>query len=115
MTAAGYRFVVRADSQRVVLHQGRQCRLDEVVAGLADSFTEVRDWRGRPEVVTIRAGTGKVRVAAAAVVLHRPARHNTGAKTASGHKKQIEVPGPPLPLRLVVTQVVDEAGEVLAE
>jgi Transposase DDE domain len=113
--AAGYHFVVRADSQRVVLHQGRECRLDEVVAGLADAVTEVRDSRGRPEVVTIRAGTGKVRVAEAAVVLHRPARHNTGAKTAGGNKKQIEVPGPPLPLRLVVTQVVDEAGEVLAQ
>jgi len=35
--------------------------------------------------------------------------------TAAGNKKQIEVPGPPLPLRMVVTQVVDEAGAVLAE
>ena len=56
-----------------------------------------------------------VRVAEAAVVLHRPARHNTGEKTAGGSKKQVEVPGPPLPLRMVVTQVVDEAGAVLAE
>jgi hypothetical protein len=113
--AAAHRFLVRADHQRVVLHQGRECQLSEVVAGLAGSFTDVLDARGRVEVVTIRAGTGKVRVAEAAVVLHRPARHNTGEKTAGGNKKQIEVPGPPLPLRLVVTQVVDEAGKVLAE
>jgi hypothetical protein len=113
--AAGYRFVVRADSQRVVLHEGRECKLGEVVTGLAGSFTDVLDAAGRPEVVTIRAGTGTVRVAEATVVLHRPARHYTGAKTAGGNKKQIEVPGPPLPLRLVVTQVVDEAGAVLAE
>jgi hypothetical protein len=113
--AAGHRFVVRADRERLVLHAGRECKLDEVAAGLAGSFTDVLDTRGRPEVVTIRAGTGRVRVAEAAVVLHRPARHHTGAKTAGGHKKQIEVPGPPLPLRLVVTRVVDEAGAVLAE
>ena len=42
-------------------------------------------------------------------------RRNAGEKTASGNKKQIEIPGPPLPLRMVVTQVVDEAGTVLAE
>jgi hypothetical protein len=86
-----------------------------VVADLAGSFTDVLGAEGRPEVVTIRAGTGRVRVAEAAVVLHRPARHHTGEKTAGGNKKQIEVPGPPLPLRMVVTQVVDAAGTVLAE
>jgi hypothetical protein len=113
--AASHRFVVRADRERVVLHEGRECKLGEVVAGLADSFTDVLDATGRPEVVTIRAGTGRVRVAEAAVVLHRAARHHTGEKTAGGHKKQVEVPGPPLPLRLVVTRVVDESGAVLAE
>jgi hypothetical protein len=113
--AAGHRFVVRADRQRIVLHEGCECKLAEVAAGLADAFTDVLDAQGRPEVVTIRAGTGRVRVAEAAVVLHRSARHNTGEKTAGGHKKQVEVPGPPLPLRMVVTQVVDESGVVLAE
>jgi hypothetical protein len=113
--AAGHRFVVRADCQRVVLHEGRECKLGEVAAGLAGSFIDVLDAKGRPQVVTIQAGTGRVRVAEAAVVLHRPARHYTGEKTAGGNKKQIEVPGPPLPLRMVVTQVVDAAGTVLAE
>jgi hypothetical protein len=113
--AAGHRFVVRADRERVVLHEGRECKLAEVAAGLAGSFTDVLDAKGRPEVVTIRAGTGRVRVAEAAVVLHRPARHHTGEKTAGGNKKQVEVPGPPLPLRMVVTQVVAEEGTVLAE
>ena len=113
--AAGHRFVVRADHERVVLHEGRECKLGEVVAALAGSFADVLDAEGRPEVVTIRAGTGRVQVAEAAVVLHRPARHHTGEKTAGGNKKQIEVPGPPLPLRLVVTRVVDGSGAVLAE
>jgi hypothetical protein len=113
--AAGHRFVVRADHQRVVLHGGSECQLGAVVAALAGSFTAVLDAGGRPEVVTIRAGTGRVRVAEAAVVLHRPARHHTGERTAGGNKKQVEVPGPPLPLRLVVTRVVAEDGTVLAE
>jgi hypothetical protein len=113
--AAGHRFVVRADCERLVVHEGRECKLGEVAAGLAGGFTDVLDTAGRSEAVTIRTGTGRVRVAETAVVLHRPARRNTGAKTAGGHKKQMEVPGPPLPLRMVVTQVVDEAGTVLAQ
>jgi hypothetical protein len=113
--AAGHRFVVRADRERVVLHGGRECKLADVVASLADAFTDVPDATGQPEMVTIREGTGQVRVAEAAVVLHRPARHNTGEKTAGGHKKKLEVPGPPLPLRMVVTQVVSAMGTVLAE
>jgi hypothetical protein len=40
-------------------------------------------------------------------VLHRPGRRNVG-------KKQVEIPGPPLPLRLVVTEVRDLKGRVLA-
>jgi hypothetical protein len=112
---AGHRFLVRADRERVVLHGGRQCKLADVAAGLVGEFTDVHDAAGRPEEVMIREGTGHVRVAEAAVVLHRPARHNTGEKTAGGNKKQVEVPGPPLPLRMVVTQVVSATGAVLAE
>ncbi len=113
--AAGHRFVVRADHERVVLHGGRECKLGEVVADLAGSFADVRGAAGRPEEVTIRAGSGRVQVAEAAVVLHRPARHHTGEKTAGGNKKQVGVPGPPLPLRLVVTRVVGADGAVLAQ
>jgi hypothetical protein len=113
--AAGHRFVVRADRERVVLHGGRECKLGEVVAGLTDRFAAARDSRGRPEAVTIRAGAGTVHVAEAAVVLHRPARRQTGGRTAGGNKRQVEVPGPPLPLRLVATRVVADDGAVLAE
>jgi hypothetical protein len=113
--AAGRRFLVRADRERVVLHEGRPRKLADVAAAQAGCFADVLDAEGRPEVLTIREGTGRVRAAEAAVVLHRPARHNTGAKTAGGSKKQVEVPGPPLPLRMVVTRVVGETGTVLAE
>ena len=45
--AAGYRFVVRADRERVVRHEGRECKLGEVVAGLAGSLHR-RARRGGP-------------------------------------------------------------------
>jgi hypothetical protein len=113
--AAHHRFLVRADRERVVLHEGRECKLAAVVVGQADAFADVRDAMGQPEMVTIQEGTGRIRVAEAAVVLHRPARHNTGEKTAGGHKKKLDVPGPVLPLRMVVTQVVSATETVLAE
>ena len=49
------------------------------------------------------------------MALHQPTRRNTGQKTAGGTKEQTVVPGPPLPLRLVVTRVVNDVGGVLAE
>lgn len=113
--AAGHRFVVRADRERRVLDDDRECKLGDVAARLDGSFAEGLDAAGRPEVVTTRAGTGRVRVAETRVILHRPARHYTGEKAAGGPKKQVEVPGPPLRLRLVVTRVVDDAGTVLAQ
>ena len=40
-------------------------------------------------------------------MLHRPGRRKEG-------NKKVEIPGPPLPLRLVVTEVRDDKGRVLA-
>jgi hypothetical protein len=113
--AAGRRFVVRANAGRVVLHNDRKLKLGDVVAGPDGVFTPLRDTSGQNEAITIRAGTGTVHVAEATVVLHRPARHYTGERTPGGVKKQREVSGPPLRLRLVVTRVVGEDGTVLAE
>jgi hypothetical protein len=99
----------------VVLRDGRERKLDDVVTALAGELVEARDADGRPTVVDLRAGAGRVKAAEAAVVLHRPARRQTGERTAGGNKRQAEVPGPPLPLRLIVTRVVGELGTVLAE
>jgi hypothetical protein len=85
------------------------------VAGLAGRFAPVLDAGGRPEVATTRAGAGLIQVVEAPVVLRRPAAHHTGQKTAGGNKKQKSVPGPPRPLRLVVTRVIDASGVVLIE
>ena len=55
----------------------------------------------------ITVGPAQLYVAETEVILHRPGKRNVG-------KKKIEVPGPPLPLRLVVTEVRDSKGRVLA-
>ena len=114
--AAGRLFLVRADASRVLLHGGRERKLDDVVAdlGAAGAFVDAAD-AGGPAIVTIAAGVGRVKAAEAAVVLHRPAKRTAGGKTAGGHKRKQEVPGPPPPLRMVVTRVVGDLGTVLAE
>jgi hypothetical protein len=69
-----------------------------------------------PETAAVGVRTGAVQAAEAAVVLHRPAKKTVpGQKTKGGHKKQVDVPGPPLALRLVVTRVVAADGAVSAE
>lgn len=105
---AGHRFVVRANATRLVTWNGAAVKLSTLAAGLKNQFKTVMDDQGRPLRLTIAQGHGQVRVAEAAVVLDRP------AKTMIDGKKT-NVSGPPLSLRLVVTQVVDDAGTVLAE
>lgn len=111
----GHQFVVRADDDRLVQWHEREQKMADVVAEFSREFQDVLNDRGQPAIVTIRAGTGQVRVAETFVVLHRPAKKNTGEKTASGYKKKMAVPGPPITLRLIVTRVVDEQGKILAE
>ena len=106
--AAGHQFVVRADAERLVLWHGQPTKLPAIAAGLTGQYREARDAAGQPVLVTTRQGVGRLRVAEAAVVLHRP------AKTMRDGRK-VDVPGPPLALRLVVTRVVDELGVVRAE
>lgn len=99
--ADGHRAVVRAD-QRVVLHEDRETSLDAVAQQLRqeDAFKEAgkANYHGRK---------ARLFVAETAVVLHRPARRKDG-------DKKVDIPGPPLPLRLVVTEVRDTEGRVLA-
>jgi hypothetical protein len=100
--ADGRLFLVRADAARRVRWGGQAVLLPQVVAGLA--------WAGCREV-EIRGRRARQWVAEAAVVLDRPAK----PKRARGGGPRRPVPGEPLPLRLVASQVRDEAGAVLAE
>jgi len=97
--AADHIALVRGDDRRV-LYGGVETSLTAIAAELK-SCGRFRDagaakFHGRP---------ARRFVAEAEVVLHKPAKRNTGEKTAGGHKKKEEVPGPPLTLRLVVCEL----------
>ena len=99
--ADGHLALVRADDRKV-LSQGQETSLLAIADGLrrGDAFTDAGEalYHGRK---------ARLFVAEAAVVLHRPGKRNEGPK-------KIDIPGPPLPLRLVVTEVRDLKGRVLA-
>src|SRR5512135_3500511 len=99
-------FLVRADGQRVVRHEGQERSLSEVVMSLhrAGAFRRSRAvlYHGRP---------AEQFVAEAAVVLERPAAPNR--REAGGGPRRL-VRGVALPLRLVVSEVRDGDGTLLA-
>src|SRR5437764_748669 len=99
--ADGHLALVRADDRKV-LCDGRETSLAVTAERLGQegAFQDVGEalYHGRK---------ARLFVAEAAVVLHRPGKRNEG-------KKKVEIPGPPLPLRLVVTEVRDAQGGVLA-
>ena len=104
-SADGHLALVRADN-RIVLHANQETTLEQVANQLReeDAFKDA----GEAKYHGKKAG---LFVAETEVVLHRPGKRKEGEK---GKKKMIEIPGPPLPLRLVVTEVRDAKGEVLA-
>ncbi len=99
-------FLVRADAQRVVRHEGQERPLSEVVTSLhrGGSFRPSRTvlYHGRP---------AEQFVAEAAVVLERPAAPNR--RGAGGGPRRL-VRGAALALRLVVSEVRAPDGTLLA-
>jgi len=99
----GRLFLVRADDARYVLHQGRECQLSAV----ADGLRPQRAFR-RARAVEFEGKQAEQWVAEAEVVLHRPARPQR-----RGQPRR-PIPGVPLALRLVVSEVRRADGVVLA-
>jgi hypothetical protein len=102
---AGHRFLVRANDARLVRHDNTERTLGTVADGLktAMRYTREVEYKGRH---------ARQYVAETSVVLHRPARtHRVDPK--SGKKKHKDVAGPPITLRLVVSEVRD-GQQVLA-
>lgn len=99
--ADGHLALVRADNRKV-LCGGRDTSLLAIAQGLRQGGA-LKDAGG----ALYRGGKARLLVAEAAVVLHRPGKRNQG-------KNKVEIPGPPLPLRLVVTEVRDLKGRVRA-
>jgi hypothetical protein len=104
---AGHFFLVRADTDRLVLHDGQERSLSAVVQHLQQrqAFRSSRavEYHGQP---------ARQEVAETTVVLHRdafPTRVIDGVKT----KKRVR--GKPLVLRLVVSRVYSPEGKLLAE
>jgi hypothetical protein len=100
-SADGYLAVVRADDRKV-LCAGQETSLVAIADRLhqEDAFKDAGTAR-------YHGRSARLFVAETEVVLHRPGKRNVG-------RKKIEIPGPPLPLRLVVTEVRDAKGRVLA-
>ncbi len=101
-TADGPLALVRGDDRKV-RPDGRERWLSEV----ADGLRAERAFRDPGEVL-YRGRRARLFVAEAPVVLHRPARRHVGGG------KQVEIAGPPVALRLVVAEVRNAAGRVLA-
>jgi hypothetical protein len=99
--ADGHLALVRGDDRKV-LHAERETSLVGVAEGLrgGSAFEAAGP-------ALYHGCKAHLFVAEAEVVLHRPGKRNEG-------KKKREIPGPPLPLRLVVTEVRDDQGVVLA-
>ncbi len=100
-SAAGHRAVVRTDD-RLVRHAGRERKLLDIAEGLRAG--------GGLRAAGEAAYRGRKAwrfVGEAAVVLHRPAKRREG-------DRQREVAGAPLPLRLVVVELRDAGGRMLA-
>lgn len=98
-------FIIRAQDVRLVQHAGREQRLTAVVASLGAVFRYSR-------VVEYKGQRAQQHVAETEVTLHRPAK--VRRPHTHGTQRQY-VPGPPLALRLVVSQVRNAQGQVLAQ
>jgi hypothetical protein len=99
------RFIIRAQDIRLVQHEGREVPLSTVVTRLREQFVMSRrvDYRGQRAVQY---------VAETAVVLHRAAK--VRRPQTQGRQRQY-VAGPPVALRLVVSQVRTVDGRLLAQ
>ncbi|MBI3950925.1 MAG: hypothetical protein HY314_10785 [Acidobacteria bacterium] len=99
-----YAFVVRADNVRRVLFDGRDVRLEEVLSKLQDQFHFSRE-------VEFKGQGAQQYVAETEVTLHRYAKLH---RVRNGRRVRKYVRGRPLTLRLVVSEIRDEAGQVVA-
>lgn len=97
-------FVIRANDVRRVQYQGQSRLLSEVEASLSQKFNFSREveYKGKP---------ARQYVAETKVILKQPARIY---RKRRGKLVQRNIPGRPLELRLVLAQVRDKKGKVLA-
>jgi Transposase DDE domain len=103
---SGKKFVIRANDKRLVLHQGREQALRQVADDLRWQLKPSRPvlYKGKPTQQFVGETT---------IVLNRAAyQHRVDGKNK--RKKHKIIPGPALVLRLIVAEVRDKNGKVLA-
>jgi hypothetical protein len=98
----GHKFLVRCDDRRV-LWEGESWLISEI----ADYFDQAVAFQGMGEA-KYHGKTVRQEVAEADIVLHRP--HKTRVDG-----QQYDVSGRALPMRLVVTRLLDDEGYILAQ
>jgi hypothetical protein len=101
--ASGWHFLIRADDNRIVLHNGQETHLGQLAATLQGKMP--------------RAGRVKLHgqdvwhwIGEAPVVLHRRAMQH---RVRDGKAQHVLIPGVPLTLRLAVSELRDENEQVL--
>jgi hypothetical protein len=97
-------FVIRATEIRRVEHEGQNCLLSEVETSLSKEFKFSRkvEYKGKP---------ARQYIAETSVILKQPAHL---FRKRQGQLIQRQIPGRPLKLRLIIAQVRDKKGKVLA-
>jgi hypothetical protein len=108
--ADGHHFLVRGQDHRMVMWEGRKESRKNVGIELKkrEAFQHCGD-------ALYKGKAAQLYVAETEVVLNQPARTMVVVgKGKKKTKKQVSIPGPPLTLRLVVVQVRDADGRVLA-
>lgn len=95
-------FVTRGDEVRWVQWQGQECQVATILPQVALRYTREVAYKGRPAAQYVGETT---------VTLHRPAREHRMVKGCHVHRTR---KGKPLTLRLVVSEIRDEAGVVRA-
>lgn len=107
--ANGHFFLVRGHDHRNLTWEGRTCSRRKVGETLQNrgefQHCGAARYRGR---------AAQLWVAETDVVLAQPARTMVPVRKGAKKKKQREIPGPPLSLRLIVVQVRDATGHTLA-
>jgi hypothetical protein len=102
--AAGRLLLVRADGGRKVLHQGKERSLAEVARRLK------RDGglRAIPGRICFKGERLARQFVGETLVLHRPARTHRVVNRRTGRREHKNIPGPMLPMRLLVSELRDE-------
>jgi len=104
--AAGHYFMVRAHDHRIVKWEDQRISRRKI----GEKLGKRGDFR-HCGAASYQGRSAQLWVAETEVVLDQPARTMVGS---GNERKQVSIPGPPLTMRLIIVQVRDKNGHVLA-